>query len=102
VKKKVHLAKKVPYQRDISRYGARKPKYITDYREIREIEVFEMTHANHNYKGYTVIEGFKGNNVEELKENIDNYLRDLMEEINRPLSDCPHCLGKGVIQCKAE
>lgn len=99
VKKKIHLAKKVPYQRDVSNYGARKPKYVTDYRENREIEVYEMTHANSNYKGYTPIEGFKGKNIEELKENIDNYLKDLMDKINEPLVDCECCKGAGVI-CK--
>ncbi|MDO8610959.1 MAG: hypothetical protein Q7R95_10545 [bacterium] len=95
--KKIPLAQKISYQKDISRWGARKPKYVTDYRENREIQVFEMTHAEHNYKGYTCIEGFKGANIEELKENIDNYLRDLMNLINEPLSDCPQCKGKGVL-----
>ncbi len=104
VKKKIHLAQKIPYQKNIARYGARKPKYVTDYRESREIEVFEMTHSGHNYgKGYnnyTIIEGFKGHNVEQLKENIDNYLKDLMDLINCPLIDCPNCKGKGVLENK--
>jgi hypothetical protein len=95
--KKIPLAKKEPYQKDISRYGARKPKYVTDYRVDRKIQVFEMTFSPENYKGYTPIPGFKGKNVEELKQNIDDYLRELMEKINEPISDCPHCLGHGVI-----
>ncbi len=97
VKKKIPLAKKTPYQKNIARYGARKAKYITDYRENREIEIFAMTHAGSNYNGYTAIEGLKGNNIEELKENIDNYLKDLMDKINEPVVDCKCCLGKGVV-----
>ena len=29
--------------------------------------------------------------------NIQAYLDNLMEHINKPLKDCPHCEGKGVI-----
>jgi hypothetical protein len=102
VKKKISLAEKISYQRDVSRYGAKKPKYITDYKEFREIEIFEMTYSSDrgyggNHKGYTPIEGFKGNNMGELKENIDNYLKDLMDKINEPVVDCKHCKGKGVV-----
>ena len=97
VKKKIPLAVKEPYQKNIARYGAREPKYVTDYRHCREIQVFEMTHQIVKYNNYTIVEGFKGNNVEELKENIDNYLRDLMDKINSPLHDCPNCNGVGVI-----
>lgn len=97
VKKKIPLTKPIPYQRDISRFGARKAKYITDYRSTREIETFEMTHTGDNYKGYTPIKGFEGANVEELKANIDEFLADLMEKINKPLVDCAHCNGLGVV-----
>lgn len=96
VKKKIPLAQKIPYKKDISRYGARKPKYITDYRETREITIFEMTYDEANYKGYTPIEGFKGRNIEELKENIENFLSDLMNKINEPVVDCKCCNGLGV------
>lgn len=97
VKKKIPLCTPTPYQKNIARFGARKPKYVTDYRNNREIEVFEMTYSPYNYKGYTPIGGFKGANVEELKANIDEYLTALMEYINSSIADCPRCLGKGVV-----
>ena len=97
VKKKIPLSKPRPHQKNISKYGARKPKYVTTHVNDREIQIFEMTHAVAAYNNYTVIDGFKGNNIEELKENIDNYLTDLMTMINTPLVDCPTCCGKGVI-----
>jgi hypothetical protein len=59
-------------------------------------EVFEMTHAKENYRGYTVVEGFKGDSLADLAANIDHYLQDLMAVINAPLTQCPHCGGKGV------
>ncbi len=37
------------------------------------------------------------NSHQELKEKVDNYLKDLMEMINSPLEECPHCQGRGVI-----
>jgi hypothetical protein len=75
----------------------RKPKHKTAYRELREVEVFEMTHSEEKYKNYTVIQGFKANSLPELKNVIDTYLEKLMAMINEPLKDCPHCNGKGVM-----
>ena len=80
-----------------STFGSLRPKNVKWLLSQREIEIFEMTDDQHKYKGYTVIEGFKGNNIEELKENIDNYLKDLMAKINEPVVDCPHCKGKGIV-----
>lgn len=97
VRKKIPLCKPIPYKKDISRIGARKPKYITDYRNNREIDIFEMTYSPKNYKGYTPIREIRGKNIEDLKEKIDQFLLDLMEKINEPLKDCPHCNGMGVI-----
>lgn len=97
VAKKIPLHEKVPYQRDISRLNSRKPKYVTDYRYNRDIVVFEMTYSPENYKNYTPITPFTGKNVEDLKNNIDSFLKELMEKINEPLKDCPHCKGQGVI-----
>ena len=103
VTKKIQLAKPIKYQKDVSRYGARKAKYETAFQNTRSIEVFKMGHLGDSgpYKGYEAIKGFEGANVEELKQNIDEFLADLMEKINKPLTDCPHCNGMGVI-CEAE
>ena len=97
VKKKIPLSKPIPYQRDISSPRARKPKYVTNYQTCREVQVFEMTHDERNYQGYTPIKGFIGTNLEDLKNNIENYLHNLIEKINEPLIDCPHCNGVGVL-----
>lgn len=97
VKKKIQLPAPIPYQRDISRPRARKPVYTTNYRTSREVEIFEMTSEESKYQGYTPIKGFIGKNLEDLKTNIENYLKTLIAKINEPIIDCPHCQGKGVM-----
>jgi len=106
VKKKIEKVKSEKYVYDenaahnMFNKRKRKPKYKTAYRESREIEVFEMTHTEDNYKGYTPISGFKANSLTKLKETIDNYLDGVIKVINEPLRDCPNCEGTGVIITK--
>jgi hypothetical protein len=64
-------------------------------KKFREIECFNM--APEKYQDYRIIEGFKGETQEDLKNNIDSYCRKLIEFINEPVVDCPHCKGRGVI-----
>jgi len=98
VKKVIPLAEEIEYTFNVNAFHSRrKPKYKKGYKDTREVDIFEMTHAESNYKGYTVIEPFVGNNEEELGENIRKYLKELMNYINEPLKECKHCKGKGVI-----
>jgi len=64
--------------------------------DTREVEVFEMTHSQKSYQGYTVIKGFEGKSQTNLKNNINKYLKELMIVINKPLVNCKHCDGTGV------
>ncbi|PHM51499.1 hypothetical protein [Xenorhabdus sp. KK7.4] len=64
----------------------------------KEISIYEMTHEQQNYKGYTAIKGFSASNEWELKEMIDNFLSELMSTINAPIEQCPHCNGTGYLQ----
>lgn len=100
VKKKIPLSETVKYTVDTnwSLFGKRKrPKYQTRYRSERQVECFEMTDDVRKYERYTPIKGFEGKDHEELKEKIDEYLKNLIEFINEPLKDCPNCKGLGVI-----
>ena len=74
----------------------RKAKYETRYRRYREIEIFSATPKMNKY-GDKVVTGFRGESQENLLQNIDTYLSDLMDFINEPVADCPHCKGRGVI-----
>lgn len=71
------------------------PKFKTTVTEFKEKEIFEMTHAGQNYSGYTPISGWRANNLKEMKEQMLSYLNTLMEEINKPVAECPHCNGTG-------
>jgi len=72
-----------------------RPKFKTTTTDFREVEIFEMTPADKRYSGYTPIAGWQANNLQEMKEQIEAYLKELMEEINRPVQECPHCNGTG-------
>jgi hypothetical protein len=76
----------------------RKPKYKTQLKSKRSVEIFEMTHDEQNYEGYTPIKGFKAENTELLKQYIDEYCQELIKFINEPFIDCPHCKGLGVVK----
>jgi hypothetical protein len=99
VKKKVRI---VPYIKKWEIYkdnlkSYRPPRFKNKAVDCELLEVFEMTHAKRRYEGYTVVDDFKGNSLAELAANIDRYLSELMEVINRPLARCPHCEGKRVV-----
>jgi hypothetical protein len=104
VKKIIYLSEPVKCRENANDviFSKRKPNYKTRYIKEREVECFEMTHDVENYKGYTVIKGFEARNQEELKEKIDNYCKDLIEFINKPLKDCDNCKGLGVVLNKKE
>lgn len=96
VKKIIPLAE--PYSYECSPiFGTKKErskkvqKYVTD----REWEVFEMCHEP--YQKYTPVTPFRGESHEDLKKNIDNFLKELMERINEPVVECKACCGRGVI-----
>ena len=74
-----------------------KPRISVRKVEHKEVELFEMTHDLKNYEDYTPIKGFKGDNLQDLVENIDCYLSTLMNYINSPLCQCGQCEGTGHI-----
>lgn len=95
VAKKLPLA--APYEISIEKSKGRKKWKETSYVNTRQVSIFEMTSEEDSYKGYTPIRGFKGSSIEDLKKNIDTYLKDLITFINKPMVECPNCLGKGAI-----
>lgn len=100
VAKKIKLANPYTHKWEIKtskNKSYRPPKYNSRYIEHKSIQVFEMTHDEKNWQGMTVIPGFEGTDHEDLKNNIDTYLKELITKINEPLQYCPHCNGCGVI-----
>ncbi|WP_249436129.1 hypothetical protein [Paenibacillus sp. Marseille-Q4541] len=91
------VSKKVEHEPESYRVnvGKRKPKYETRYTRSRTVKVYEV--APKTYDRYPVIEPFEGKNEDDLKNNIQKFLDELMERINKPLVECEHCKGFGVI-----
>lgn len=65
--------------------------------KYREETIFKMTNSKSKYDGYPIIEEMTAKNETELKEKVDTWLSNLIEKINEPLVECPHCNGLGVI-----
>lgn len=75
--------------------GKRKPKYETRYNRIRTVKAYET--SPEGYSKYPTIEPFEGKNEDDLKQNIQNFLDELISVINKPYVECKHCEGKGVV-----
>lgn len=100
VSKTITLHEKEKFQRNIKPF-AKRPKYVDDYREHRKISVYDIIPKDDQRKSYSthshVAPKFEGANYEDLENNISAYLMELIEKINEPLQDCPHCKGRGVV-----
>jgi hypothetical protein len=96
VEKNINLKETQSYEVIEHLYNKKKrPKTVTKYRDKRRVTIYEVCPSPRD--GYTVVTPFKGNSLQNLKDNIDKYLTDLITEINKPLVDCPHCKGLGVV-----
>lgn len=99
VKKRITVK---PYNVSREQYTSRSksyrpPKFVNTTVSEKIVEVFEMTDDKHFYKGYTPIAAWTASSLSELKYLMENYLADLMMEINCPVSECEHCSGTGHI-----
>lgn len=97
VKKKIHIPVKHVSTEIFTPTGRRysRPKFKTSVVSHKEEEIFEMTHAEAKYKGYTCIEGWEANSLKELYENIQYYLDELMLVLNSNAVECTYCKGQG-------
>lgn len=102
VEKVIELCEPEAYQVNVNAMTKKKDKYETRYRNTRQLVIFKTAPniprkgVYNGYENYSTKE-FSGSNYEDMMNNIDIYLTELMNIINQPLSDCPHCKGYGVI-----
>lgn len=73
----------------------RPPRFTNKIESTKQVQIFEMTHDRENYKGYTSISGFKGDNLQDLHSNITQYLNELISVINSKTVECQSCSGYG-------
>lgn len=82
------------------------PKFYNETQDSQQVECFEMTwdkaDKGSGYRDYTVIQGWNGDNLQDLYNNIQAYLEDLMDMINTPWVHCECCNGTGMQQPKFE
>jgi hypothetical protein len=104
VKKRISLAEPVKYTVDANfnpfSKRKKKAKYVTRFQTERQVAVYECAPFRPRegvYNGYTQCPSFEGKSYDDLQNNIAEYLQEVITEINRPLKDCPHCKGMGVI-----
>lgn len=101
VQKKIAMVESEKYQVDVNMWSnifskrKKKPKYETRYRSHRSIEIFNM--SPEGYQNYPLAPEFIGENYNDLQEKVQAYLKELIERINTPYKDCPHCKGLGVV-----
>lgn len=87
----------ITYQNIFARTKKERNEIHTVVKKFNEVEIFEMTHDQRRYDNYTVIPEMCANSEAELKEKVDAWLEGLMEIINEPLCQCPHCQGSGYV-----
>lgn len=97
VQTKPYAVKKESYTRSGNSY--KPPRFVCRTIDTKDVKIFEMTwkgyKGNEGYRGYTCIEGWEANNLQELYDNMQRYLTELMQVINEPVKECQHCNGVG-------
>lgn len=71
------------------------PRFSSQSITHNSVEIFEMTDAKAKYGKYSVIQGWEANSLRDMKEQMERYLQELMDEINKPVAQCTHCNGTG-------
>jgi hypothetical protein len=82
----------VEYQASSRRRNTRK-EYVT----YRKAVVLDISHASEPWKNGDCVQGITASNEEELSDMVDALLAKIIQKINDPLIECPHCKATGVI-----
>lgn len=100
VAKKVKLAEPIKNVYDANK-GTRKRKsnWVTTYTENKTISFLNIkTPKGIDYgKNCIIPKPFVGENYDDMVNKMNQYLENLIKEINTPYEECPHCKGWGVI-----
>jgi len=92
----LHAPETITYHNIFGRTKRERDKLHTTVKKYNEYTIFEMTHAQEKYKGYTPIPDMTAESEVALNKKMETWLNALMEEINKPLIACPYCKGVGV------
>lgn len=101
VNKKIPLANPHEWQQEILKRNGKSyspKKFQTRYTGSRSVKIFEMTHAEDKYKGYTPIPEIYGDTEQDLIDKVNSLCEEIINKINEPLVECGCCKGLGVIE----
>lgn len=102
VKKKVQILEPYTSRYDSNAFGKNKrPKWVEKFVNSREETILNLK-SKESDSGYgtncTVAPALYGKNQADLDQKLDEYLANLIAEINIPYKECPHCKGWGVVK----
>lgn len=92
VKKVVNIE---PYEIEYDASKTKKPKLVKKLITNTEITVYE--NSPEGYSKYPKQPDWFADSTEAMDKKIKDYLVELMETINAPVKQCPHCKGTGVV-----
>lgn len=95
---KMYSPEEITYYNIFAKTKKERNKPHKSIQKYREVSIFKMTHDLRKYENYPIIEGLYAKNEMELKEKVDTWLQELINIINDPLTECPHCKGTGVVE----
>lgn len=81
----------------------RKPRWVEKIISTKQESILHLTDGSSiNDFSATYVPEIVGANYEDLKIKLNEYLDGLMEMINVPYCECPHCKGWGLIREEKE
>ena len=100
------VVKTRPYSTSREQYTARgnsyrPPRFAKQNTDVKRETVYSIS-CGTRYDGHTKLDPLYANNLDEMKSMIDKYLKELTDELNRPIQHCPHCEGTGLHEYKVK
>lgn len=103
VVKKIKLSD--PYKILVDKsYGSlrnKKPKWVEVMISEKKVSILNITnkHSTSDYgKNCIIPPSINGENYEDLSKKINEYLEDVLKNINKKYCECPNCSGWGIIE----
>ncbi len=94
-------------ERYVTNLFSKKPKYVTKIKDKNCIPVYNMIYIKengaHSYEASSwtqIAPTFESANYKELETTFNSYVKELVDFLNKPLKQCSHCKGTGVIEEK--
>lgn len=76
----------------------RKPRWVDKMISTKEVTIIEFQDKPSRDYDSMVAPSIVGKNYKDLQDKIENYLSDLMTQINKKYCECPHCKGWGIVE----